>query len=296
MLSTFVSSVGFGVVLASIIAIAAMGFTVQFGLTNVLNLSFGAVMTVGGFAAYFANKHGIGGWYGLLVGGAAGALLTLILGRGVFKAYSRRGAQLFEMMMVTLGLSLIINYAIQAISHNNVYQYNVLQSSPIHIGSIIITGTQLVIVVIAIGVLVALTALLRLTKVGKALRAMAADPDLARACGIRTGRIVVLTWLLSGFLSGMAGVVYIINSQSIGYTTGQLFLPLVIAAAILGGAGSPVGAVLAALIMGIVTEAVSAFGGSAYSTVAGFAILVLVLLSRPSSVRGGQAGHTQLTL
>jgi branched-subunit amino acid ABC-type transport system permease component len=296
MLSTFVSSVGFGVVLASIIAIAAMGFTVQFGLTNVLNLSFGAVMTVGGFAAYFANKHGIGGWYGLLVGGAAGALLTLILGRGVFKAYARRGAQLFEMMMVTLGLSLIINYAIQAISHNNVYQYNVLQSSPIHIGSIIITGTQLIIVVIAIVVLAALTALLRLTKVGKALRAMAADPDLARACGIRTGRIVVLTWLLSGFLCGMAGVVYIINSQSVGYTTGQLFLPLVIAAAILGGAGSPVGAVLAALIMGIVTEAVSAFGGSAYSTVAGFAILVLVLLSRPSSVRGGQAGHTQLTL
>jgi branched-chain amino acid transport system permease protein/neutral amino acid transport system permease protein len=296
MLSTFVSSVGFGVVLASIIAIAAMGFTVQFGLTNVLNLSFGAVMTVGGFAAYFANKHGIGGWYGLLIGGAAGALLTLILGRGVFKAYSRRGAQLFEMMMVTLGLSLIINYAIQAISHNNVYQYNVLQSSPIHIGSIIITGTQLIIVIIAIGVLAALTALLRLTKVGKALRAMAADPDLARACGIRTGRIVVLTWLLSGFLCGMAGVVYIINSQSIGYTTGQLFLPLVIAAAILGGAGSPVGAVLAALIMGIVTEAVSAFGGSAYSTVAGFAILVIVLLSRPSSVRGGQAGHTQLTL
>ncbi len=125
---------------------------------------------------------------------------------------------------------------------------------------------------------------------------MAADPDLARACGIRTGRIVILTWLLSGFLCGVAGVVYIINSQSIGYTTGQLFLPLVIAAAILGGAGSPVGAVLASLIMGIVTEAVSAYGGSAYSTVAGFAILIIVLLSRPSTVRVGQSGETQLTL
>jgi branched-subunit amino acid ABC-type transport system permease component len=295
-LNTFVSSVGFGVVLASIIAIAAMGFTVQFGLTNVLNLSYGAVMTFGGFAAYVANKDGLSGWWGLLVGGVAGALLTLFLGRGVFKAYARRGAELFEMMMVTLGLSLIINYAIQAVSHNNVYQFTVLQSSALHFGAIVITKTQLAIVVIAIAVLVGLQALLRLTKVGKALRAMAADPDLARACGIRTGRIVILTWLLSGFLCGMAGVVYIINSQSVGYTSGQLFLPLVIAAAILGGAGSPFGAVLAALIMGIVTEAVSAFGGSAYSTVAGFAILVLVLLSRPSSVRGGAAGHTQLTL
>lgn len=296
MWSTFVSSVGFGVVLASIIAIAAMGFTVQFGLTNVLNLSFGAVMTVAAFAAYLANSHGVGGWSALLVGGAAGALLTLILGRGVFKAYSRRGAQLFEMMMVTLGLGLIINYAIQAVSHNNVYQYNVLPSPALHIGSIIITRTQLIIVVIAAVVLVGLQALLRLTKVGKALRAMAADPDLARACGIRTGRIVVITWLLSGFLCGMAGVVYIINSQSVGYTTGELFLPLVIAAAILGGAGSPGGAVVASLLMGIVTEAVSAFGGSAYSTVAGFAILIIVLLSRPSAVRGGQAENTQLTL
>jgi branched-subunit amino acid ABC-type transport system permease component len=198
--------------------------------------------------------------------------------------------------MVTLGLSLIINYAIQAVSHNNIYQFAVLPSSPFQLGSILITHTQLVIVFISIGVLVALTSLLRLTKIGKALRAMAADPDLARACGIRTGRIVVLTWLLSGFLCGLAGVVYIINAQSVGYTTGQLFLPLVVAAAILGGAGSPLGAVAASLIMGIVTEIVAAFGSEAYSTVAGFGILVIVLLSRPGAVRGGQTGHTQLTL
>jgi branched-chain amino acid transport system permease protein/neutral amino acid transport system permease protein len=296
MLSTLVSAIGFGVVLASIIAVAAMGFTIQFGLTNVLNLSFGAVMTVAAFAAYLANRHGVGGWSSLAVGGAAGAALTLVLGRGVFKPYARRGAQLFEMMMVTLGLSLIINYAIQAISHNNIYQFVVLPSSPFRLGSILITHTQLIIVVISIAVLVLLQTLLRLTKVGKALRAMAADPDLARSCGIRTGRIVVLTWLLSGFLCGVAGVVYIINTQSVGYTTGQLFLPLVVAAAILGGAGSPVGAVVASLIMGIVTEIVAAFGSEAYSTVAGFGILVLVLLSRPGTVRGGQAGHTQLTL
>ncbi|HKB94298.1 MAG TPA: branched-chain amino acid ABC transporter permease [Gaiellaceae bacterium] len=296
MWSTFVSAVGFGVVLASIISVAAMGFTIQFGLTNVLNLSFGAVMTVAAFVAYLANSHGVGGWSDLAIGGVAGAALTLLLGRGIFKPYARRGAQLFEMMMVTLGLSLIIDYAVQAISHNNIYQYAVLPSRPFQLGAILITHTQLIIVFISIGVLVGLLALLRLTKVGKALRAMAADPDLARACGIRTGQIVVVTWLLSGFLCGLAGVVYIINTQSVGYTTGELFLPLVVAAAILGGAGSPLGAVLASLIMGIVTEVVSAFGSDSYSTVAGFGILVLVLLSRPGSVRGGQAGHTQLTL
>jgi branched-chain amino acid transport system permease protein/neutral amino acid transport system permease protein len=82
----------------------------------------------------------------------------------------------------------------------------------------------------------------------------------------------------------------------VGYATGQLFLPLVIAAAILGGAGSPAGAAAAALLMGVVTEVVSAYGGSQYSTVAGFGILVLVLLCRPGSVAGGQSRETRLTL
>lgn len=296
MWDTLLSAIAFGVVLGSVIAIAAMGFTIQFGLTNVLNLSFGSIMTVGAFAAYLALGHGINAWYGLAVGGLAGAVVTLLLGRGLFRLYASRGAKLFEMVMVTLGLGLVINYAIQAISRNNVYRFNVLQAAPLHLGPVIITPTQAILVGVAAVVFLALEALLRLTRVGKALRAMAAEPALARACGIRTGRVVVIAWIISGFLCGMAGVVYIINSQSVGYDTGQLFLPLVLAAAILGGAGSPAGAVAAALLMGIVTQVVSAFGGSQYSTVAGFAILIVVLLSRPSSVIGGQARDTRLTL
>lgn len=296
MLDTLLSAIAFGIILGSVIAIAAMGFTIQFGLTNVFNLSFGSVMTVGAFAAYLAQVNGINAWYGLAVGGVAGAALTLLIGRGLFRLYARRGAKLFEMVMVTLGLGLVINYAIQAISRNNVYQFTVLQSAPIHLGPVIITPTQAILVGIAVAVFVTLEAMLRLTKVGKALRAVAAEPDLARSCGIRTSRVVLITWVLSGFLCGMAGVVYIINSQSVGYSTGQLFLPLVIAAAILGGAGSPGGAIAAAFLMGVVTEVVSAYGGPQYSTVAGFGILVVILLFRPASVVGGTARETRLTL
>jgi branched-chain amino acid transport system permease protein/neutral amino acid transport system permease protein len=289
MFSTLASSVAFGVVLASVIAIAAMGFTVQFGLTNVLNLSYGGVMTIGGFVAYLATSHGLSAWYGLGLGAIAGAIVTLLLGRGVFRVYARRGAKVFEMMMVTLGLGLVIDYSLQAISHNNIYQFTVLQSAPIKWGPIILTPTQVIVIGIGAVIFVALEALLRLTRMGKALRAMAADATLARACGIRTGRVINFTWLLSGALCGLAGVVYIINTQSVGYSTGELFLPLVIAAAILGGAGSPTGAVLAALLMGIVTQIVAAYGGSLYSTAAGFGILVIVLLSRPSAVLTKQA-------
>ena len=294
-MGTLASAVAFGVVLASVIAIAAMGFTIQFGLTNVLNLSYGGIMTVGGFAAYLVTSNGLSAWYGLIVGAAAGAIVTLVVGRGIFSAYAHRGAKVFEMMMVTLGLGLVIDYGLQAISHNNVYEFTVLQSAPIKLGPIILTPTQVIIVGIGLALYVGLEALLRMTKTGKALRAMAADPALARACGIRTSQIVVLTWLLSGALCGLAGVVYIINSQSVGYTSGELFLPLVIAAAILGGAGSPGGAVLASLLMGIVTQVVAAYGGSLYSTAAGFGVLVVVLLTRPSAVLTKQANE-ELTL
>jgi len=284
MLSTLVSAVAFGVVLASIIAIAAMGFTIQFGLTNVLNLSYGGVMTLGGYAAYLAVSHGISAWYGLVLGAAAGAVATLVIGHGLLRRFAARGTKVFEMMMVTLGLGLVIDYGIQAVTRNNISQFTVLQSAPLHLGPVTLTPTQVIITAVGLAIFIGLEALLRLTRIGKALRAMASDPSLARVCGIKTSRIVVFTWLLSGALCGLAGVVYIINAQSIGYTTGELFLPLVIAAAILGGAGSPRGAVLAALLMGIVTQVFAAYGNASYSTAAGFAILVIVLVSRPSAV------------
>ncbi|HET9071160.1 MAG TPA: branched-chain amino acid ABC transporter permease [Acidimicrobiales bacterium] len=284
MLSTLLSAVAFGVVLASIIAIAAMGFTIQFGLTNVLNLSYGGVMTIGGYVAYLAVAHGISAWYGLVLGAAAGAVATLVIGHGLLRRFAARGTKVFEMMMVTLGLGLVIDYTLQAISHNNISQFTVLQSAPLHLGPVTLTPTQVIITAVGLAIFIGLEALLRLTRIGKALRAMASDPSLARACGIKTSRIVVFTWLLSGALCGLAGVVYIINAQSIGYTTGELFLPLVIAAAILGGAGSPSGAILAALLMGIVTQVFSAYGNASYSTAAGFGILVIVLLTRPSAV------------
>ncbi|HET9091015.1 MAG TPA: branched-chain amino acid ABC transporter permease [Acidimicrobiales bacterium] len=284
MFDTLLSAVAFGVVLASIIAIAAMGFTIQFGLTNVLNLTYGGVMTVGGYAAYLAVSHGVSAWWGLPLGAAAGSITTLALGHGLLRRFAARGSKVFEMMMVTLGLGLVVDYTLQAVTHNNISQFTVLQSAPIHLGSVIVTPTQVIVTAIGLGIFLGLEALLRLTRIGKALRAMAADPALARACGIKTRRVVIFTWLLSGALCGLAGVVYIINSQSIGYTSGELFLPLVIAAAILGGAGSPSGAVLASLLMGIVTQVVSAYGNASYSTAAGFGLLVIVLLTRPGAV------------
>jgi branched-subunit amino acid ABC-type transport system permease component len=151
-------------------------------------------------------------------------------------------------------------------------------------------------VAVAVAVYTGLELLLRRTRLGKALRAMADQPRLARTCGIPTGKIVNVVWLLSGALAGLAGLAYVINSLTIDASVGTTFLPLVLAAAILGKAGSTRGAVVAALLLGLVTEEVSAWGGAPYASVAGFGILAIVLATRPAALAGQAAGKTEITV
>ena len=167
----FVQTLGFGVVTASIIAIGAMGFTIQFGLTNVLNLSYGAIMTVAAFIAYLAEKAGINIWIGLILGGLTGAALTIVLGKTVFKAYARRGTRLFEMVMVTLALGLVIEYAVDAASRDKIYSVSFPQGVSVNVGAVTVTQSQITLVGIGIGIFVTLEVLLRTTRLGKALRA-----------------------------------------------------------------------------------------------------------------------------
>ena len=266
-----------------------MGFTIQFGLTNVLNISYAGVMTAGAFAAFIAETLQLPLAAAVLLAPLAGAAVTWALGRALFGYYARRGAGLFEMVMVTLAVNLMLQFGIDAASREQIYRFAFPQGPSVHAGPFTFTVTQLVLIALAAAVFAGLEFLLRRTRLGKALRAMAVEPRLARTCGIPTARIVNLVWLLSGALAGVAGLAYVINSLTIDASVGTGFLPLVLAAAILGRAGSTRGAVLAALILGLVTEEVAAVGGAAYSTVAGFGILVVVLLTRPTALAGQTA-------
>jgi len=291
-----VQALGFGIVSAALIAIGAMGFTLQFGLTNVLNISYGGAMTVGAFAAFVAAELHLPAAAGVACALLAGALVTWLLGRTLFAFYARRGAGVFEMVMVTLAVSLIIQFGIDAAAREQIYRFSFPQGASLRWGWFTFTVTQLVLVGVAAAVYAGLELLLRRTKLGKALRAMADQPRLARTCGIPTSRIVHVVWLLSGALAGLAGLAYVINSLTIDASVGTTFLPLVLAAAILGKAGSTRGAVLAALLLGLVTEEVSAWGGAQYASVAGFGILAIVLATRPAALAGQAAGKTEITV
>lgn len=296
-MSLYIEAIGFGVIAAASILLGAMGFTLQFGLTNVLNIGYGAIMTFGAIVCYILHQLGVNIWVALILGGICTSLLTLLIAKTILTVYVRKGAALFEMAMITFGVALILENAMAAVTRSNTYMLGMTLEHAHALGPIRFTTTQLMLVILAFAIFILLDLFLHVTKVGKALRATAVDPDLARACGIATNRVISVAWLLSGFLCGLAGGVFAIDIFTVNAFTGDSLMSLVIVAALMGKAGSVRGAVLASLVLGIVTQLVSVAGGSSYDSVVAYGALALALLARPKILQGGLvADRVQITV
>jgi len=286
--SLFIASVGFGLVTAAVLAIAAVGFTLQFGVTDVLNLAFGAVMILGAFLAYYVNSRGISVWYGLVIAMAAGAVVSVVINSVVYTPFQRRGASPITMVIVSLGITLIIEFGVEAVAGGVPVSYTMGQGPTFQAGSFILTGVQVIIMAIAVVTMVGVHVLLRYTKLGKAMRATAANRTLARNCGIRTGRVITATWALTGALCGLAGTVFAIDATSFDSSSTDIFLVLILAAVFLGGPGQPYGAMLGALVIGLATEVSAAFIPADYSYVVAFVALLIMLGVRPTGLLGAR--------
>lgn len=283
-MSIGIAAVGFGLVTASILALAAVGFTMQFGVTNVLNLAFGNIMTAAASVAYLVNEHGINIWLCIPIAAFFAGLLSVLLNSLLFTPFLDRGTRPFGMVIITLAVGIMIENLILAIGGINFFSYNLSQGPTLKLGPINLTASQLGIMAIAVFVMAGFHVLLRSTKLGKAMRATSCDASLARACGIRTKSVVNAAWFLSGALCGAAGVTLVMNITTFQANTGNDFLVVIIAAAVLGGVGQPYGAMLGALAIGLSTEVSAAFINPAFKNVVAFGILVVVLVLRPQGV------------
>jgi branched-subunit amino acid ABC-type transport system permease component len=286
--SVFVASLGFGLVSASVLAIASVGFTLQFAVTNVLNLAFAAVMTASAFAAYWVNERGVTVWAAALAAAAAGACLSVFLNRVVYSPFQRRGTSPIAIVIVSLGMTLIIEYGTQAIAGPTNVSYTMNQGATLGIGSFRLTVAEVAIICLSIALMLGVHVLIRFTRLGKAMRATAANRNLARNSGIRTDRVVTVTWLVTGALCGLAGAVFGMDAGTFGATSTDLFLVLILAAVFLGGPGEPYGAMLGALVIGLGTEISAAFIVSDYKDVIAFVVLLAMLALRPTGLLGAR--------
>jgi branched-chain amino acid transport system permease protein/neutral amino acid transport system permease protein len=282
--NTLLPAIGFGLVTASILAVAGVGFTLQFGVTNILNLAYGDIMTAAAFVAYLVTSAGVSVWLALVAGAAFGGVFSVVLNRALYTPFVRHGTRLFGMIIVTISVSLIVQNGLQAIFGASFFSLNMPRPAPIHVAGMVFTTVQFAIIGIAVAAMLLVHLLLRYTKLGKAMRATASDPELARNCGIATDRVIDLAWALSGTLCGLAGVILVMNVTAFTDTTGSQFLIPVVAVAVLGGIGQPYGAMLGALIIGIASEVAAAVISPDYKNVVAFVILVIVLLARPQGI------------
>jgi branched-subunit amino acid ABC-type transport system permease component len=288
-MSLFVASLGFGLVTAAVLAIASVGFTLQFAVTDVLNLAYAAIMIFGAYIAYAVNQIGLSVWLGLLVAVAACALISVLLNVGVYAPFQRRGAEPITMVIVSLGMTLIIEFGVQAVSGGTAVSYTMSNGPTLQAGGLNLTGVQVLIMVLAVLVMAAVHGLLRYTKLGKAMRATAANRSLARNCGIRASRVITLTWAITGALCGLAGVVFAIDAGSFDATSTDIFLILILAAVFLGGPGQAYGAMLGAVVIGLATEVSAVFIPADYKYVVAFVALLVMLGVRPTGLLGARA-------
>jgi branched-chain amino acid transport system permease protein/neutral amino acid transport system permease protein len=261
-----------------------VGFTLQFSVTNILNLAYGDIMTACAFAAWIVNRNGVNIWICLIVAALFGAVFSMLLNRFVYFQFVRRGTRLFGMIIVTIAVALIIQNGLLAIFHPTFFSFRASQGPSYNIGGMVFTASQLAIIGIAVVAMLAVHIVSTQTRLGKAMRATATNPGLARSCGVATDRVIDAAWLLSGALCGIAGVAFVLNTATFSESTGAGFLVPIIAAAVLGGIGQPYGAMLGALTIGISSEVAAALINPAYKDVVAFSILILVLLFRPQGI------------
>jgi len=282
--SLYAAAFGFGLISLAVIAVGAVGFTMQFGITNLINLAYGDIMITSAFAAYFLNHAGVSIWIALLGGAATGAVFSFLLNRFIYAPFQRRGTPLIGMVIVSLAIGIMTSNLLLAFVGPDNVSYRQDPGATVRAAGMILTTEQLWLIGLAVALMLAIHALLRYTRLGKAMRATAANATLARNCGIPTGRVIDAVWLITGALCGMAGTIAAMNSDSFAVANGPGLLITVLAAAVLGGAGQPYGAMLGAVIIGELTELSAAVISPEYKAVVAFSVLVIVMVLRPQGL------------
>ena len=277
-------AIGSSIVSAAVIALGAVGFSMQYGISRIFNISYGAMMTVSACVGYYVDidLH-TNLWMGIIAAGIAGAVLAIASERLLFAPFQRRRAGLFTLVMVALALDAVTQNSVIAVAGPGYLSLGLPPEQVYHVLGTDWTSLEVAIVAIALAGMLAVHVLLTRTKLGKAMRATAADADLAGSTGINVRRTRTIAWGISGVLCGVGGAVLTISTASFSANVGDHFVFVIFAAAVVGGIGLPYGAMLGAIIIGVTTEEVAIFIPSLQYVVA-FAILVAVLLIRPSGI------------
>ncbi|MBI3154031.1 MAG: branched-chain amino acid ABC transporter permease [Burkholderiales bacterium] len=290
-----------GLVLGSMYALVALGYTMVYGIIGLINFAHGEVLMVGALTSWTVvsaiASWGLPNWLTLLLSVLCAIVVCTVLNFSIEKVAYRplRNAPRLAPLITAMGMSLLLQTLAMIVWKPNPKPYPLLlPTDPIEVGGAVISVTQILILSITAICLAGLSWLVNRTRLGRAMRATAENPRVAALMGVRPDHVISATFVIGAALAAVAGVMWAANYGTVQHTMG--FLPGLKAftAAVLGGIGNLAGAVVGALLLGLV-EAIGAgyLGeltggvlGSHYADIFAFLALILVLTLRPSGLLG----------
>ena len=309
-----------GFVIGLSIGLAGVGLSMTYSILNFANFGHGDYVTSGAFAGWAVTwlVAGLGQFdattllfigqvstrelgvsvattplaivAGVVVAGGFTVLLSLVIDRVVYEPM--RDEEGISLLIASIGVALVLRYVIYIVFTGRTRGLTNAQAVPeyavpVGSGTVGVGAHQLTLVVVALGLMLGLHLLLQRTKLGKAMRAMADNEDLARVTGIPTERVVRFTWIIGGGLAGAAGFLIALERGTMNFQFGWVLLLLIFAAVILGGIGSVYGAMFGGIVMGIAQNLSLVWIPNEFSTVAAFAVMIFVLLFKPEGIFSG---------
>ncbi len=282
-------TLGFGIVTASILALSAVAFTLEYAVTNVANISHGEILTCGAYAAYLVHQRTGSAVAAAIAAAVVGGLVALAMYSSVIGPFIRFGASPTVVFIATLGISFVIQNVLVIFFGAANLAYTIDPGAPQHVGPFLWNALDGEIIASAIAITFALYVIVSRTKFGKALRAVSQNRELARVTGINATRVAGATFFLAGLMAGYAGFILAEQVGTFSPYFGFSFFLITLTATVAGGLGRAFGTMVGALIVGLILEFVPTLpvpfvGGTisaSYNVAIAFAILALVILIRP---------------
>ena len=278
-----------GIRFGLLIAMAAVGLSLIFGTTGLTNFAHGELVTIGAIVAWYINVQGgvpliPATLLAMVVGAVVGALNEVALWRPL----RQRGTGLIAALVVSIGLSLLLRYLVQIFYGGFSNPYGQYQSQrAVNYGIFTLTNRALISIVISVVVLVLVALMLQRTKIGKAMRAVSDNRDLAAASGIDVNRVILVVWMMGGALAALGGVLLGLSDQ-VQWDMGFRLLLLMFAGVTLGGLGTAYGALVGSLVVGIFVQLSTLVIPSDVKYVGGLLLLIVILIIRPQGILGSR--------
>jgi branched-chain amino acid transport system permease protein len=275
-----------GVSLGSIYALIALGYTMVYGIIKLINFAHGDIYMVGAYIGFFATSmlH-LPVLPALIISMVVTGLLGMLIERLAYRPL--RHAPKVSVLITAIGVSLFLEYTSMFFVSPQPRTFpNVMESVTYHMGPFVVNSQQILILVITTILMVVLTYIVQKTKIGKAMRAVSFDTETAQLMGIDANRVISITFGIGSALAAAGGVLVGVYYNSIDPLMGIMPGLKAFIAAVLGGIGIIPGAMAGGVILGVIESLVSGFLSSTFRDAAAFAILILVLLFKPSGLFG----------